>query len=364
MLPDSSQALGRLKPSVRALRAYLLGAPVTARKLNQNEAPSDLAEDLRREILARAARLPWHRYPAFVPSELCARIAERHDWAPEGVLVGNGSNEVIQATLTVAIGPGDVVVAPEPTFSLYRLLTGVAGGRFVAVPLGPDFRFDVDAISRTAASEAARAVIVNSPNNPTGSVLPAGAVERLLGETEALVLCDEAYQEFGGHSAIGLLRQSARLVVFRTFSKAIGLAGLRFGYALAHPDVVREISKAKLPYNVNAITLAAAEVVLEHVDRLAERTREIVAERERFVGRLAELPGLRAFPTEANFVLIRFETLPATTVFERLVRDFDILVRNVSHGPQLEGCLRISIGTPDDMDAVIAALKRLLTGDP
>lgn len=364
MLPDPIQAIGLLKPSVRALRAYLLEAPSTPRKLNQNEAPTDLPDDLRREVLARAARMPWHRYPAFVPAELCARIAERHDWVPEGVLVGNGSNEVIQATLNVAIGPGDVVVAPEPTFSLYRLLTGVAGGRFVAVPLGPDFGFDVDAICQTARGESARAVVVNSPNNPTGTALPAGAAERLLGETQALLLCDEAYQEFGGPSAIGLLRQSARLVVFRTFSKALGLAGLRFGYALAHPDVVREISKAKLPYNVNAITLAAAEVVLENAERLAERTRDIVAERERFVARLAGLPGLRTYPSQANFVLIRLDGQPASSVFARLVRDFGILVRDVSHGPQLEQCLRISIGTPDDMDAVIAALKQLLVGGP
>jgi histidinol-phosphate aminotransferase len=364
MLPDPTQAIGLLKPSVRALRAYLLDAPSTPRKLNQNEAPADFPEDLRREVLARAARVSWHRYPAFVPSGLCARIAERHDWVPEGVLVGNGSNEVIQAALNVVIGPGDVVVAPEPTFSLYRLLTGVAGGRFVAVPLGPDFRFDVDAIRRTAIAESARAVVVNSPNNPTGSALPEGGAERLLGDTGGLLLCDEAYQEFGGPSAIGLLRQSARLVVFRTLSKAFGLAGLRFGYALAHPDMVREIAKAKLPYNVNAITLAAAEVALENVGRLAERTREIVAERERFLTRLAGLPGLKAYPSEANFVLIRFEALPASTVFERLVRDFGILVRDVSHGPQLGGCLRISIGTPDDMDAVMAGLRQLLVGDP
>ena len=178
--------------------------------------------------------------------------------------MGNGSNELIQATLSVALEPGDVVVAPTPTFSLYRLLTTVLGGRYRPVPLGPDFAFDVDELIDVAVRERARVVVLNSPNNPTGSALPAGAVERVLEETGALVVCDEAYQEFGGPTALPLLARSSRLVVLRTFSKALGMAGLRFGLALAHPAVAREIAKGKLPYNVNVVTLTAAAAALRH----------------------------------------------------------------------------------------------------
>jgi histidinol-phosphate aminotransferase len=361
MLPDSAPALGLIKPSVRSQAAYTLEAPVTARKLNQNEAPADVPEDLKREILARAEAAPWHRYPAFVPSRLTAAIARRHDWVAEGVLVGNGSNELIQATLAVSVAAGDAVVAPEPTFSLYRLLTAVGGGRYVPVSLGPDFTYDVEALLQVAKRERARVVVLNSPNNPTGSTLPDGAVERLLADTDALVLCDEAYQDFGGPSAVGLLRQSPRLVVLRTFSKAMGMAGLRFGYALAHPDVAREIGKAKLPYNVNAITLAAAEVALQHQERFAARTRAVAAERDRFLPLLGRLPGLRVFPSAANFVLFRAERLPAREIFRRLFEDHGILVRDVSAGAGLAQCLRVSIGTREDMDAVLAALQEILT---
>jgi histidinol-phosphate/aromatic aminotransferase/cobyric acid decarboxylase-like protein len=150
------------------------------------------------------------------------------------------------------------------------------------------------------------------------------------------------------------------VVVLRTFSKAIGLAGLRFGYALAHPDVAREIAKAKLPYNVNAITLAAAEVAFERAGVFEARSRRVITERERFLAALGTLPGLRAFPSAANFVLIRLESVPARVVFRRLLEEDGILVRDVSHGSGLAECLRISIGLPEDMDAVVGALRRIL----
>ncbi len=353
-------ALGLIKPAVRALAAYSLEAPPAERKLNQNEAPDDLPPDLKQEILARAVRAPWHRYPGFTPHHLTEVIGARHGWAAEGVLVGNGSNEVIQAALAVTVGQGDVVVAPEPTFSLYRLLTGVYGGRYVPVPLRPDFRFDVDQVIETTRREQARVVVLNSPNNPTGSVLPEGAVERMLAETTALVFCDEAYQEFGGTSALGLAERNARVIVFRTFSKAMGMAGLRFGYALAHPDVAREIAKGKLPYNVNAVTLAAAEVVLGQPERFAARVREIIAERERLITRLAALPGVEAFPSAANFVLVRFASVPAETVFRQLIAEYRILIRDVSRGAGLQQCLRITVGTAEDNTAVVQALRDIL----
>ncbi len=359
-LPDSSPALALIKASVRSQAAYSLEQPVTARKLNQNEAPADLPEELKREILARAGALSWHRYPAFVPAHLTEIIARRYDWVPAGVLVGNGSNEVIQAALSVALGDGDVVVAPSPTFSLYRLLAGVMGAKYVPVPLAADYGYDVDALIAAVRRERARVLVLNSPNNPTGSALPPTAVQRCLAETESLVLCDEAYQEFGGPTAVPLLRQSPRVVVLRTFSKAVGLAGLRFGYALAHPDVAREIAKAKLPYNVNAITLAAAEVAFEHPEVFEARTRAVIAERDRFISELRRIPGLRPYPSAANFVLIKFEAVPAREVFGRMLNDFGILIRDVSHGAGLSECLRISIGEREDMDAVVAALKEIL----
>jgi histidinol-phosphate aminotransferase len=359
--PDGAEGLALIKPAVRSQSAYTLSAPLARRKLNQNESPWDVPAELKRDVLAAAAAAPWQRYPEFAPPALLADLAAHYGWVPEGVLVGNGSNELIQATLSVALEPADVVVAPTPTFSLYRLLTGVLGGRYRPVPLGPDFAYDVDALIETAVRERARVVVLNSPNNPTGSALPEGAVRRVLEETGALVVCDEAYQEFGGPTALPLLAESSRLVVLRTFSKALGMAGLRFGLALAHPAVAREIAKGKLPYNVNVVTLAAAAAALRYGSVLEERVRQIVENRHRLVARLRALPGLTVFPSAANFLLIRFERHPAREVFRRLLDDHGILVRDVSGAAELAQCLRISIGTAEDMDAVADALGVILS---
>lgn len=338
----------------------MLVSPPAVRKLNQNESPFDFPAELKQAVWDQVASAQWQRYPEFVPESLLTELAAHYGWVPEGTLVGNGSNELIQATLAVTLGAGHTVVAPSPTFSLYRLLAGVSDARYIQVPLGPDLGFDVDRLIETAQRERARVVVLNSPNNPTGSAIAGDGVEQILEHTGALVVCDEAYQDFGGPSAIPLLRRYSRLVVLRTFSKAMGLAGLRFGLALGHPEVTREIAKGKLPYNVNLVTLAAAAVALRHAGTLAARTREVVEIRDRFIPRLRGIRGIVTYPSAANFVLIRCDRPAAAEVFERLYRDHGILVRDVSRAPDLAGCLRISIGTQEDMDAVISALERIV----
>jgi len=352
-LPRAEDALALVKPEVRTLRGYTLDAPDAPVKLNQNESPFDLPGTLKRLLVDRVVAAPWNRYPAFVPAELTARLAARHEWVPEGVLVGNGSNELIQATLAVTLRPGDLLVTPTPTFSLYRLLGGVGGARWHGVPLGAEFAWEAAPLLRAA--REARVVVVCTPNNPTGTVCPRALVERLLAESEALILVDEAYQEFGGDTMVPLLRESARVVVLRTFSKAFGLAGLRFGYALAHPDLAREMHKAKLPYNVNRVTLEVALTMLDHEATVQARVAELVERRERIREELQRIPGLHVYPGEANFLLIRCDQVPAAMVFARLLAE-GILVRDVSQGEGLAECLRITIGTEEDMQRTCAAL--------
>jgi histidinol-phosphate aminotransferase len=204
--------------------------------------------------------------------------------------------------------------------------------------------------------------VVNTPNNPTGSIVSRAEILQALEATSGLVMVDEAYVEFGGESAVPLLANHPRLIVLRTFSKALGLAGLRFGALLAHPALTREIAKGKLPYNVNLVTLEAAAAALARADLVEDRVRRTIAIRDRTMAALRHLPGLRVFDSAANFFLVRSSVMPATVLFRRLFDEYGILVRDVSTGAGLEECLRISVGTDEDMHAVIAALTTLQGG--
>ena len=234
-MADVEAALRHIKPRVRELGAYTLKHYQPRIKLNQNESPYDVPAELKRRIQERIAARPWNRYPPFVAEDFIAAVSEAHGWPKEGVLVANGSNELIQAVLAVVARPGVSVVIPEPTFTLYRLMTEVGGGEVVAVPLHDDLRFDVDAIVAAARASEASVIVLCSPNNPTGSALSLEEILRIHDSTDALVLLDQAYVEFGGADAAPLLEGRPRLLVLRTFSKAMALAGLRAGYLLGHP---------------------------------------------------------------------------------------------------------------------------------
>jgi histidinol-phosphate aminotransferase len=360
---DAEPALRHVKPSVRRLAAYTLRHHEPRIKLNQNESPWDVPEALRRQIMERLAERPWNRYPPFVADSFVAAVAEATGWPAEGILVGNGSNELIQAILAVTVGPGVSVVIPEPTFTLYRLMTEVNGGTVVSVPLDAELRFDVNAIIRAARESAAAVIVLCTPNNPTGAALAPDEILRIHDRTEALVLLDQAYVEFGGWDAIPLLVGRPRLVVLRTFSKAMALAGLRAGYTLADPAFAAEVNKAKLPYNVNFFTEAVAADVLRNADLLAPQVEAIRRERDRLFERLAGLPEIHVFSSAANFLLFRVEAshVDHETVFRRLLEEDGVLVRDVSGYPLLERCLRVNAGTPEENDVFLAALDRILS---
>jgi len=360
---QAEAALRHVKPQVRSLGAYTLRPYEPRVKLNQNESPYDVPEALKRRITERLADRPWNRYPPFVASNFISAVSEATGWPEDGVLVANGSNELIQAFFAVVVEPGKVVVIPEPTFTLYRLMAEVNGGAVVSVPLDAELRFDVEAIIRAARESGSAIVVLCTPNNPTGSALTREEIERIHNSTDALVLLDQAYVEFGGYDAIPLLEERPRMVVLRTFSKAMALAGLRAGYLLGDPALVAEVNKAKLPYNVNFFTEVAAAEVLRGRELLEPQVEAMRRERDRLLAGLREIPGIRVFPSAANFVLFRVERddLTHTEVFERLLGEHGILVRDVSKYPMLERCLRVNAGTPEETQGFLAALRSILT---
>jgi histidinol-phosphate aminotransferase len=362
MTSGADDALRHIKPQVRTLGAYTLRQHEPRIKLNQNESPFDVPAALRARIAERLADRPWNRYPPFVAHEFTEAVAAFTGWPADGVLVGNGSNELIQSVLAVTVGPGVRVVIPEPTFTLYRLMTTVNGGEVVSVPLDAELRFDADAIADAARRSGAAVVVLCSPNNPTGSALTREEILRVHDGTEALVLLDHAYVEFGGFDALPLLAGRPRLVVLRTFSKAMSMAGLRAGYLLADPALTEQVAKAKLPYNLNFFTEVAAAEALRSFDLLRPQIDAVRDQRDRLLRHLARLPGLRVYGSEANFVLFRVDSDRFThrDVFDRLLHEHGILVRDVSGYPMLDGCLRVSAGTPEETAAFLAAMEGIM----
>jgi histidinol-phosphate aminotransferase len=345
-----------IKAEVRGLTAYTLKHFKADVKLDQNENPYELPLDLKREVVDRVLSRAWGRYPEFVPAATIRTIAKFAEWPDEGILVGNGSNELIQAALTVTLGPDRRVTLPQPTFTLYKLMSTTLQANVTEVMLKPDMTFDTDALIQ--ASRLSDVVVVCSPNNPTGNLLDTAALTAILKQTRGLVLLDEAYHEFSGQTAVPLLAEHRNLVVLRTFSKAMSMAGLRFGYMMTHPEIAREIYKAKLPYNVNIFTLAAAEVVIERRHVLADAISTLIRERDRVTTALQKRSAVEVFPSKTNFLLIR-TAKPARELFEGLFAQ-GVLVRDVSSYPLLDRCLRVSIGLPEENDRFIGALDKVL----
>lgn len=353
-----SNPLDRVKPRVRELKAYTLSPDRASVKINQNESPWDAPEAIKRETLRRMSVRAWSRYPDFVPASLHEKLAAFAGWTPEGVVAGNGSNELIQATLMVTVGEGKRVLISEPTFALYRQVATVLGGEVLSVPLNDELQFDVSALRAAVERDAPDVVILCSPNNPTGCRVEESDLEALLEASGALVVIDEAYFEFSGRTVAGLLARHENLAVFRTFSKAMGLAALRVGYLLASPALAREVGKAVLPYNLNAFSQTAAEVAVEmYEETLRPTVRKIVEERVRLYDALERIGGLAPVESHANFMVVRSSIEPRRVFRELLARD--ILVRDVSGYPMLADYFRVSVGTPEENDGLVAALAEI-----
>ena len=354
--------LETIKPRVRGLSAYTL-APVRASvKLNQNENPWDAPRRVKEECLLRLVELTWSRYPDFVPVDLHERLAAFAGWRADGVLAGNGSNELIQALLMVAVGEGKRVLIPEPTFTLYRQVSTVLGGEVLGVPLREDLSFDAAALAQAVKDSSPAVTIICSPNNPTGCRVEEGALEELLETTGGIVVIDEAYFEFSGRTVAPLLARHMNLAVFRTFSKAMALAGLRVGYLLAAPELAREVSKAVLPYNLNLFSQTAAEVAVELYEaELRPTVERVIAERERLFTELRNIEGLAPVRSCANFMVVRSAIEPRR-VYDELLERFGVLIRDVSGYPKLKDYFRVSVGTPEENDRLLKGLRDIFGG--
>ena len=352
--------LARIRPAVRNRSPYLVGGienpPV---KLNQNESPFDLPPEIKSELVEAFRGIPFNRYPDEQPGRLIRAYAKHIDYLPEGILVGNGSNELTYTLGLTLIDRGTPVVLPRPMFSLYEKVVKLHDGDLISVSPRDDLSFDADAILEAVKNRQPALTVVTTPNNPTGLSMPLGEIEPIVKAAEGFVVVDEAYVEFTQEkSAFKLLRAHPNLIILRTLSKACGLAGLRLGFLLAHPDVIAELMKARLPFMVDRLAETAAETLLRHPELLAKRARLLKQSREHLAAELGGLDDVDILPSQSNFVVFRTPLEPAA-LLGRLAES-GVLVRNMSGYPELKGFLRVNAGTEAENNAFLVALKNAL----
>jgi len=346
-----------VRPEIRALAAYAVAKAEGMIKLDAMENPYPLPAAARARLDEALGRVPVNRYPDGAADE--ARTALAHALripAGQGLLLGNGSDELIQIITSALARAGAAMLVPEPSFVMYRMNALYTGMRFVGVPLGADF--SLDRAATLAAIERERPVLVYLayPNNPTGNLFAASDIEAVLNATRGLVVVDEAYYAFADATFLPQVSEFPNLLVLRTLSK-VGMAGIRLGYAVAAPAWIAELNKLRQPYNVNALTQAAVVALLADTTWIAEQAAAIRAARARLEAELGKLPGTTVFPTRTNFVVIR--VADANGMFEGL-RTRRILVKNL-HGwhPLLANCLRITVGTPMENEMLLSACAEL-----
>ncbi|MGH2662411.1 MAG: histidinol-phosphate transaminase [Actinomycetota bacterium] len=341
--------------SVAPYRAPQVEAPV---RLNTNECPYPLPEGFAEELAAAIARIPFNRYPDREATALRKGLAEYADHPFAGVWAANGSNEVIQHLCLAYGGPGRAAMVFEPTYGLHSLIPRMIGMEVLSERLGADFRLGPEAVDAVR-DRRPHVVFACSPNNPTGSHQPLSVIEAMCEAAgEGLVIVDEAYGEFGGVTAGDLVDGRRNLAVVRTFSKAFSLAAARLGYCLADPNVVEDLARVRLPYHLSALTQTAGEVALRYANEAMGILELVGAERDRLAESLGAMEAVEAVPSDANFVL--FRTAAKAGALWRALLDRGVLVRDVSAAPGLERCLRVTAGTPQEVDAFLEAFPPAL----
>ncbi|WP_263790978.1 histidinol-phosphate transaminase [Salinibacter sp.] len=354
--PSLDDVLQHIRPAVRDRSEYIVDMPEGIDvKLNQNESPFDLPAGLKQELLDAHAQVEMNRYPSEQPEALRHALAEYDGVDPDQILVGNGSNEITYTFGLAFLDPGDPVVLPRPMFSLYEKVMRLQEADLTIVPPQDDFGFDADALATAAAETDAVLTILTTPNNPTGLAMTLDELEQVVTASSGFVVIDEAYVEFNPEgTAIDLLERHPNVLILRTLSKGFGLAGARLGYLLAHPAVVTELMKARLPFMVDRFAEQTALAVLRRPDLIEDRVSRIEASITTLTEALQAMEGVEVVPSQANFVV--FTTpLPADTLQDRLA-DRGVLVRNMGGYPELEGYLRVSAGTEGENNAFLDAL--------
>lgn len=330
-------------------------------RLNTNEAPEPPPDEFVDQYIAAIHSISWNRYPDRSAIALRSALGDLHGYSADQIFVANGSNEVIQTLLLAFGGAGRTVGVWEPTYALHSHIARLTGTRVAEGERSIDFEIKIDEVERVLYEQKPSIIFLCTPNNPTGLADKPESIQAVIDlavRNNALLVVDEAYGQFADHTALDLVSEDLPLVVTRTFSKTWSMAAARLGYLVGPKWVVEELNKVVLPYHLDSLKQLAGLIAVRFVDEMEARVSRLVDDRERLVSRLQTLP-VTVWPSQANFVLFRPETADGAFVWRELV-ERSVLVRNCSSWPRLAGCLRVTIGTPDENDLFLTALEEIL----
>lgn len=348
----------KLRKNILELQKYSVPQYESVTKLNQNESPFDLPKRIKEKIFEKLRLLEWNRYPIQEPKVLLESLSKYTKHPEQGILIGNSSNEILQTVFSAICEKGDKIATVIPGFSIYKRLATVMGLELKEIPLSIDYSFDVNKIIE--AGNNCKLIVFASPNNPTGTIIEIKKIERIAEKTTGFILIDEAYFEFYQKSAQKLLKKFNKIIIARTFSKAFGLAGVRFGYSLSSPELNSELKKVKLPFSLGFFQQVTAKTSLKHKKLLFQNVKKIIKEREKMTRILKQMNNIEPIDSKANFILFKTKNSSAKYIYKELLKK-GVLVRYFENN-YLQKALRVTIGNCEENKKFIDSLKKITGG--
>jgi histidinol-phosphate aminotransferase len=337
---------------------YIAPEVTGAIKMDANENPISLQEPLKKKLMEEMGRIDLNRYPIAGAPELRDRFAQYYGVDKDMVMLGNGSDELIQTLCLTLKGKINGVLVPVPAFSMYKIIAVNTGNKVVEVPLDKKFDLDRDAIIGQIKANFPALVFLSYPNSPTGNLFSRDKIEAIIKKTPGIVVIDEAYASFSGRTLLPLLKKYDNLIFLNTLSK-LGLASMRLGFLIGNPDIVAQLDKVRLPYNVNSLSQIAANFFLDYQDEFSKQVEEIIKRREELYLGLKEIAGIKLYPSQANFIFFSC-AFDSDRIYNKLVAE-GIIVKNLNIPPLMPNCMRVTVGNNKENEAFLRALKSVIS---
>ena len=346
-----------IRKEVLIQKGYQVDTTSCRVKMDAMENPFALPPLLREKLSEAMKNIPLNRYPEPGAPIIRKKFARHYGVDANMIMIGNGSDELIQTLCSAFINSSSTVIVPLPTFVMYRIIAVNTGHKIIEVPLDDMYELDLDAVLAQITRNSPVLIFLSYPNNPTGNCFSIEKIITIIEKSPGIVIVDEAYGNFSGQTLLPLLKRYDNLVILKTLSK-VGLAGIRIGFLIGSPSLIYELDKIRLPYNINTLSQVAAGFYLDHLDIFTGQIQDIVQRREELLSALRKINGIKPYPSQANFIFFSCD-FDTDSVYKDLVKE-GVLIKNLNSPGMLRNCMRVTVGTQDENNEFLKALKKVL----